>query len=183
MCASPCIRFLTGRPDVRRRSRRRREAYISTKQSPTCQEARVSCPHEHPWWAGRPQEPSRQGPRPALGLIGRIRGRDAFRRLAHDGTRIRRPALWCIWCPDSTSTTTLAAYSIGRAVGPATTRNQVRRRLRALLREREPRLTGGMLMIGATSLTTELTFDQLGLELDVLLERANCMSRLEASNG
>jgi ribonuclease P protein component len=105
-------------------------------------------------------------------LIHRIRGRDAFRRLVHDGTRIRRPALWCTWCPDPSTSTISVAFAIGRALGPAVERNRLRRRLRAILRELEPSLSGGQLLIGANPQAVELTFDQLRTEMQELLTRA-----------
>jgi ribonuclease P protein component len=105
-------------------------------------------------------------------LIHRIRGRDDFRRLARDGTRIRRPVLWCIWCPDPTTSTTSVAFALGRALGPAVTRNRLRRRLRAILKESESSLPGGQLLIGANPSVVELTFDQLRAELKELLARA-----------
>jgi len=105
-------------------------------------------------------------------LIHRIRGRDAFRRLAHDGMRIRRPALWCIWCPDPSTSTTSVAFAVGRALGPAVSRNRLRRRLRAILSELEPSLAGGQLLIGANPSAGELTFEQLRAETQELLTRA-----------
>lgn len=86
--------------------------------------------------------------------------------------RIRRSALWCTWCPDPSTTTTSVAFSLGRALGPAVTRNRLRRRLRAILRETQSTLPGGMLLIGATQRATELTFDQLRSELQQLLKKA-----------
>lgn len=104
-------------------------------------------------------------------MIQRIRGRRAFERLSRDGKRIRRPALWCSWCPDSSSTTTSVAFALGRALGPAVTRNRLRRRLRALLREADSNreLPGGMLLLGAKPAATELTFEALRLEFRSML--------------
>jgi ribonuclease P protein component len=104
-------------------------------------------------------------------LIDRIRGRDAFARLVRDGTRIRRSALWCTWCPDPTTSTTSVAFALSRALGPAVVRNRLRRRLRAQLRQHSGQLTGGMLMIGARPRAIELTFDQLETELLELLAK------------
>ena len=151
----------------------RREAYISTQYSQTCQEARVSLAYEHPRRACRAQEPSRQGPRPTLSLIGRIRERHAFVRLGREGTRIRRSTLWCSWCPDPDSKATSVAFAINRAYGPAVTRNRLRRRLRAILREldRTEPLPPILLLIGTQSRTIELTFDQLRRQLTALIEQ------------
>ena len=64
------------------------------------------------------------------------------------------------------------AFALNRALGTAVTRNQLRRRLRALLLEMDSTLPGGMLLIGATSRATELTFDQMRAELGQLLAKA-----------
>ncbi|MDJ0771400.1 MAG: ribonuclease P protein component [Ilumatobacter sp.] len=106
-------------------------------------------------------------------MIRRIRERAAFERLAAHGTRIRRPALWCTWCPDPDSTSTSVAFAITRALGSAVTRNRLRRRLRVLLVEfdrAQPRQPS-LLLIGATPKAVELTFDQLRTELTLLLQQ------------
>jgi ribonuclease P protein component len=105
-------------------------------------------------------------------LICRIRGRDAFGRLSRDGRRIRRPALWCSWCPDTSSTTTAVGFALGRAIGPAVTRNRIRRRLRAICRELDAaqRLPSGLLLLGANPRVNELTFDDLRREVQMMLD-------------
>jgi ribonuclease P protein component len=64
------------------------------------------------------------------------------------------------------------AFSIGRALGSAATRNRLRRRLRAILHELEPSLLPGSLLIGAQPSAIELTFDQLRTELGRLMRAA-----------
>ncbi len=151
----------------------RREAYISTQYSPTCEKARVPLTHEHPRRARRTQEPPRQGPRPTLRLIGRVREHHAFVRLGREGTRIRRSALWCSWCPDPDSTATSVAFAIGRAYGPAVARNRLRRRLRSILREldRTELLPPILLLIGSRPQQIELTFDQVRHEMVALIQQ------------
>lgn len=63
------------------------------------------------------------------------------------------------------------AFALGRALGPAVTRNRLRRRLRALLREADANreLPGGMLLLGAKPSAIELTFDALRLEFRSML--------------
>ena len=150
------------------------EAYVSTQCPASCEEARLPCSHEHPRRTEHPQEPSRQGPRPTLGLIQRIHGRHAFSTLSRDGRRIRRSSLWCSWCPQPSSNATRVAYSIGRACGPAVTRNRLRRRLREIVRQldRLEPLPPGLLLIGARPSAVELTFDQLRVETEHLLRSA-----------
>jgi ribonuclease P protein component len=104
-------------------------------------------------------------------LIQRIHGRHAFDILSRDGRRIRRSSLWCSWCPQPNSNVTGVAYSIGRACGPAVTRNRLRRRLRTIVRQFDEQRTlpSGLLLVGARASATELTFDQLRQQAEELL--------------
>lgn len=109
-------------------------------------------------------------------MIARVRQRHTFQRLSREGARIRRSTLWCTWCPqpDSPSEATPAvAFAIGRAVGPAVTRNRLRRRLRAILVELDVTnsLPPVIMMIGATPAATKLTFDQLRSEMGELINK------------
>jgi ribonuclease P protein component len=65
------------------------------------------------------------------------------------------------------------AFAIGRALGPAVSRNRLRRRLRALLREADlaAPLPNCLLLIGARPQAMELTFDQLRMELQAILQQ------------
>ena len=107
-------------------------------------------------------------------MIARIRQRQTFQRLSQEGARIRRSTLWCTWCPqpDSiTPPTPAVAFAVGRAVGPAVTRNRIRRRLRAILTEldRAGALPPVTMLIGATPSVCKLTFDQMRSELAQLM--------------
>ncbi|HUF98874.1 MAG TPA: ribonuclease P protein component [Ilumatobacter sp.] len=106
-------------------------------------------------------------------MILRVRDRQSFQRLSRDGTRIRRASLWCIWCPNPDSSGLAVAFAIGRALAPAVTRNRLRRRLRAVLREldRAEPLPPCLLLIGATTRTLELTFEQLRAELIAMVRQ------------
>jgi ribonuclease P protein component len=119
-------------------------------------------------------------------LIWRIRERDAFVRLGRDGTRIRTSSLWCTFLPDPDATPPRVAFAIGRAVGSATTRNRLRRQIKALLRDVPPSvrsttmpanpamaLPPGWYLFGARPSAIELTFDQLQVELTQLLRAVN----------
>jgi ribonuclease P protein component len=118
-------------------------------------------------------------------LIWRIRDRDAFVRLGRDGTRIRTSSLWCTFLPDPDATPPRVAFAIGRAIGSATTRNRVRRRIKALLRDTTTGVTPnsattpamvlppGWYLFGARPSAIELTFDQLRAELAELLLKLN----------
>jgi ribonuclease P protein component len=152
-----------------------REAHFSAQHPTASQEARLPRPHVHPRRTCRAQEPPRQGSRPTLGLIVALRNRAAFEHLARHGKRIRRPALWCSWCPEPTSSSTSVAYALGRALGPAVVRNRLRRRLRAIIRSLEPQLLPGLLLIGANQSALELTFEQLTAQMTELVQQMRAM--------
>jgi ribonuclease P protein component len=149
----------------------RREAYVPTQHPSPCTQARLPGPYEHPVRARHLEGSSRQGPLASVGLIWRIRERDAFARLGREGSRIRTSSLWCTYLPDPAVVPPRVAFAIGRAVGPAVARNRLRRRLRALLTsELEP--PPGWYLIGARPSANELTFDQLRNELTALLSKS-----------
>jgi ribonuclease P protein component len=67
-------------------------------------------------------------------------------------------------------------FVVSRAVGPAVTRNLVKRRLRHLARERLASLpAGSMLVVRALPAAAEAGYDELGAELD------RCLSHVGAT--
>jgi ribonuclease P protein component len=151
------------------------EAHLSTEQFASRQEARLPRPDEHPWWARRLEGPPGQGPPPSVGLIGRIRGRSSFERFARSGSRFRAGVLWCTFVPDPLVSPPQVAYAIGRAVGPAVTRNRLRRRIRSMLQQNfsvaPRRLPAGLYLIGATPGAAGRSFSDLASDLDRLMSR------------
>ena len=147
------------------------EAHLSTQQPAACQEARLSCTHGDPWWSCRAEEPPRQGPAPSVRLIGRISGRATFERIARDGTRARAGVLWCTFVQDPHISPPQVAYAIGRAFGPAVTRNRLRRRLRALLDTMQPSLPAGMYLIGIVSGAKPPSFNELAFDVRRLVDK------------
>ena len=136
-----------------------REAYLSAQQPPPCSQARVPCAHEHSRWPRSSEVPTRQGPRTSLGLIDRVRERDAFVRLRRDGVRVRADSLWCSFVLDPDLVSPQVAFAIGRAVGSAVRRNRLRRRLRVILASCD--LPPGLYLIGARVPACEHTFAEL----------------------
>jgi ribonuclease P protein component len=103
-------------------------------------------------------------------LIWRIRERDVFARLSHEGHRARAGVLWCTFLHDPSASPPRVAFAIGRAIGSSVVRNRVRRRLRALL-SADPSvapLAPGWYLIGARPTIVELSFDRLAHELTAL---------------
>jgi len=104
-------------------------------------------------------------------LIWRIRERSVFARLSQDGLRARAGVLWCTFLPDPSASPPRVAFAIGRAVGPAVVRNQVRRRLRALmssLPDDQP-LPSGWYLVGARPAVVARSFPQLSSDVEALI--------------
>jgi ribonuclease P protein component len=103
-------------------------------------------------------------------LIGRIRERREFERLSRHGRRARSETLWCRYLDDRAVVPPRVAFAIGREIGPAVTRNRLRRRLRALA-DRSDLLPHGQLLIGARAGAGERSFDELAAEMTMLLTK------------
>jgi ribonuclease P protein component len=117
------------------------EAHVPTQQPEASQAARLSAAHADPRRPGHRAVQAPEGPRSAVGLIGRISDRATFDALRRDGRRARRDSVTVVYLPAGAPAGPAAgrdvrvAYSVGRRVGTAVARNRVRRRLRAALRE------------------------------------------------
>jgi ribonuclease P protein component len=108
-------------------------------------------------------------------LIWRIRERRSFGRLSAEGRRVRAGVLWCTFVldPHGSETPPRVAFALGRALGPAVTRNLVRRRLRALLQSAESSglLPPGEYLIGGQPAIAARSFDQLRTDVQSLLRQ------------
>lgn len=147
------------------------EAHLPTKQFAAGQKAWVPRPDEYTRWPRRPQGSSGQGPPPSVGLIGRFCGRACFERVARCGSRARAGVLWCTYVLDPLVSPPQVAYAIGRAAGPAVTRNLLRRRLRSLLQRKDSVLPAGLYLFGASPGATRRSYDELTFDLDRLLSK------------
>jgi len=103
-------------------------------------------------------------------LIRRVCDRDSFTRLRREGVRVRSDAMWCSFVDDPSVCPPQVAFAIGRAVGPAVTRNQLRRRLRAILGAMD--LPNGLYLFGGRPSMSELTFAELETRAAALLDAA-----------
>lgn len=123
-----------------------------------------------------------------LPAANRLRSADDFRRTVRRGTRAGGALLVVhltergeepLTVPGRSGPTRGAVASgprigfvVARSVGPAVTRNRVKRRLRHLLRERLDSLPGfGVLVVRAQPAAARASYADLGAELDRLLER------------
>ncbi len=104
------------------------------------------------------------GPLPAprrTAAIWRVRDRATFTALRRQGQRARAGPLTVTWLPGPASHPPRVAYAISRAVGPAVVRNQIRRRLRAIVAELAGDLVPGDYLIGVAPAAAHVSFATL----------------------
>ncbi|MGQ0434180.1 MAG: ribonuclease P protein component [Microthrixaceae bacterium] len=105
-----------------------------------------------------------------------ISERSTFAAFRQDGHRAHRGPLTVTWLPprDAASDPPRVAFAIGRSVGNAVTRNRVRRRLRAALRELQNsgRLPQGAYLVGGRAEAATLPWTDLVATLDLAVEAA-----------
>ena len=110
-----------------------------------------------------------------------LRGRGAFQAIAREGRRVRRGAVTLAFLPDQTETPPRVGYSVGRRVGPAVTRNRVRRRLRAIVqelaRQTETGLAPGAYLVGAGPTAATQSYRELRGQV------AECLAAVAGRNG
>jgi ribonuclease P protein component len=145
------------------------EADVSTQHQSPCQEARLSPSDVDPGRPGDPEGPARQGAFPPVSVIGRIQDRTTFQRFRSEARRARAGELWCAALVDDERPARVA-YAIGKAVGPAVVRNRLRRRLRAIVRNRAELVSSGSYLIGARPAAAHLTFEELDAMFITLLD-------------
>jgi ribonuclease P protein component len=150
-----------------------READLPAEQPEAEEEARIPVADAHARGPRRSQDPSPARPRPAVGLIWRVRGHAAFRDLARAPVR-RQGALSVRLVPGDPGAPPRVAYAVPRAVGGAVARNRLRRRLRAVVCDLEPDLLpGGAYLVGAGAAAVSATPTELRDTLAALLRRAH----------
>ncbi len=105
----------------------------------------------------------------------RLRRRPEFALAVRRGRRSGRPLLVVHLYADSSATADSpprAGFVVGRGVGGATVRNQVRRRLQHLVADRLPLLAPGtLLVVRAQPAAAGRSFRDLGADLDAGLRR------------
>jgi ribonuclease P protein component len=114
-------------------------------------------------------------------LIWRVRDRNSFRRLGAGGRRIRAGVLWCTFVADPTLEPPRVAFALGRTVGPAVTRNRLRRRLRALLWSVP--LPPGLYLVGASPAAVERSFSELAFDVRMMVGRITTVTGTAVSPG
>ena len=144
------------------------EAHVPAQQPETSEAARLSQPDADARRPGDPPHPAPEGPRPPLGLIGSVGDRATFDALARDGRRGRQGPVTVTYLPAAAAPRpsmdrVRVAYAIGRRVGPAVTRNRVRRRLRHAVAEHGDLLVAdGAYLVTPRPGVAEIPYRELG---------------------
>ena len=145
------------------------EAHLPTQQPQTSQEPRLPPSHVDEGGTSGDQSQAAEGPAPAVGLTWRVRDRGTFARFRASRTRTTIGPITVTFVPDEVIARPRVAYSVGRKVGTAVVRNQLRRRLRAIVAERA--LGPGAYLISAGPRAAELSFTDLRSTVDGALDR------------
>ena len=108
-----------------------------------------------------------------LARSSRLHRRGEFRIATRQGRRVRAPGL-VQHAPIEETSAPQVGFVVGRPVGPAVTRNQVRRRLQHLIAARLDRLpSGARLVVRATPAAAGRSSAVLGDALDDALAKAS----------
>jgi ribonuclease P protein component len=146
------------------------ETHIPAEQPETEEEARLPAPDAQSSGPRSDPSPAHQGPLQAFSLIWRVRGQSSFRALAR-GRRRRAANLevrTAVLGPNLEPPR--VAYAVGRPVGNAVTRNRVKRRLRAAVRQSAPSLQGGTgYLVRATPSAADASYAELSSTLRAIL--------------
>lgn len=137
------------------------EAYLSAQCEEAGQAPRLPSPHVRPGRPSHHQGSTSQGPSAAVRLIGRVRDRRTFAELRRSPRRARSGPLTVAFVPGGPDESARVAYAIGKRTGGAVQRNQVRRRLRALVSDLAPELEPGAYLIGAAAEAVPLSHGEL----------------------
>lgn len=103
------------------------------------------------------------------GVVVSLSSKKSFRKLADQGKRARSGNLSLIYRLDESQGTINVAYSVGKKVGKAVTRNKIKRRLRSLVRDYSDQLHGGDYLVMVSPKVVNLRFSELRDEMKAIL--------------
>jgi ribonuclease P protein component len=171
------------------------QAHVPAEQPPAGQDPRLPPAHAHTCWPRDHRRSALQGAHAALGLTdvlpagSRLRRRADFVATLRSARGARGAGLLVVHvstgsgssagddmadaAPSSTGSAPRVGFVVSRAVGPAVTRNRVRRRLRHLVAARLDRLpSGSRVVVRALPASATASHAQLAAALERALERA-----------
>lgn len=167
------------------------QAHLPAEQPSSREDPRLPAADAHPCRPRDSRVPPQQGSRPSVRLIcstghdvlptdNRLRRREDFATAVRRGRRAGRPLLVVHLRSGSTdphasgesAPPTRAGFVVSKAVGGAVVRNQVKRRLRHLMRERLSELRpGSLVVVRALPGAGDADHAQLARDLDAALQR------------
>lgn len=136
------------------------ETYISTEQPQKGQAPRISPQDGYPRRTCHSEGETAEGPSSSVGLIWRVDRRRTFGELRR-ARRYRSGSLSISWQPGARDEPPRVAYSVSRKVGPAVTRNLIKRRLRMLARRVSNDLRPGAYLVVVTPAAAHLCYSDL----------------------
>jgi ribonuclease P protein component len=136
------------------------EANVPAEQSKASQEPRVPASHVDPRRPGDHQGAAPEGPSAGVRLIQPVRDRRTFLQFKRV-RRLRCGPLTVSFVEGNSPDVLRVAYAVGRTVGGAVERNQLRRRLRAIVNELAPQLRPGAYLIRAAPEAAHLRYEEL----------------------
>jgi len=146
------------------------EEDLSTQQSTPGEAPRVPAPYVYPGRTIDPEGPPPQGSASPVSLIWRVDRRETFEALRR-ARRRRDGPITVSWVAGDPSEPPRVAYTVGRKVGTAVVRNQVKRRIRTIVREAAPRLRPGAYLIGVSPVTASTPYSDLRVHVLKALEK------------
>ena len=129
----------------------------------------------------RPQDHQRtpcERPQEALCLsrLNVLKHNREFQQVYRKGKSAHSPALVLFFLPDASSRIAVG-FTASKKVGNAVKRNRAKRRMRALFRAFEPRLSPGRYVLVAKTATAELPFSELERHFSRLLKRVGALKQ------
>ena len=162
------------------------QAHVPTEQPSAREDPRLPAAHAHPCRPRHHRHAARQGARSPLGLATetgltvlaadqRLRRADDFATVVRRGRRASRGGLvvHLRTTPSGEQSSPRAGFVVSRAVGPAVTRNRVRRRLRHLIRAELSRLGPGTdVVVRVLPAAASASYAELGGDLSAAASAA-----------
>jgi ribonuclease P protein component len=136
------------------------EANVPAEQSEASQKPRLPASHVDSSRPGNHQGAAPEGPSAGVRLIQPVRDRRTFLQFKRV-RRLRCGPLTVSFVEGNSPEVLRVAYAVGRTVGGAVERNQLRRRLRAIVNELAPQLRPGAYLIRAAPEAAHLRYGEL----------------------
>ena len=169
------------------------EADLSTQRAQTRQNSRISQADVDQGRAGRHPVAPGEGSQAPVGVnpgssgrrrrpgVGSVRSRETFVELRRNSSRGRSGPVTVSFLKQPTWDRPEVAYAVNRNVGNAVKRNQLRRRMRAIVSEQSAGLPVGAYVVRSSPGGPTLEFNELKVVMTQALEKATKQASSRAS--